>query len=123
MQLVDRRIGLLFALFLLALTVAAVRATWLGTVRSDDLRKRAATQHVEDMTVNAPRGTIFDGHGTELAVSEDAETVFANPLLVKNPARTATQLAPLLGVPVSDVLEKLADKNKGFVYLKRKLDP
>ena len=69
MRLVDRRIGLLFALFLLLLALAATRAAWLGTVRAGDLRARAATQHVESITVPAPRGTISDRHGTQLAVS------------------------------------------------------
>ena len=32
-RLVERRIGLLFALFLMLLALAALRATWLGTVR------------------------------------------------------------------------------------------
>ena len=40
-RLVERRIGLLFAMFLLLLALAALRATWLGTVRSGSLSRRA----------------------------------------------------------------------------------
>jgi hypothetical protein len=43
-RLVERRIGLLFAAFLVLLLFATSRAVWLGTVRSDDLRGRAITQ-------------------------------------------------------------------------------
>ena len=123
MQLVERRIGLLFALFLLLLGAASLRATYLGTVRSGSLKTRALSQQVEHLEVPARRGTISDRHGVELAVSEDAITVFANPFLVKNPSRTAARLAPLLGVPQGDLLEKLGDREKGFVYLKRQLNP
>jgi cell division protein FtsI/penicillin-binding protein 2 len=123
LRLVERRIGLLFALFLAFLALAVVRATWLSTVKAGELSDRAVSQQVEDLEVPAMRGTIFDRHGVELAVSEEAVTVFANPRLIKQPARVATRLAPLLGTPPQELLQKLADKSTGFVYLKRKLDP
>jgi cell division protein FtsI/penicillin-binding protein 2 len=58
----------------------------------------------------------------ELAVSEDAITVFANPFLVEDPATAARKLSPLLDMSEADLLEKLADRETGFVYLRRKLD-
>jgi cell division protein FtsI/penicillin-binding protein 2 len=122
-RLVERRIGFLFALFLALLVLAAARATWLGTVESRDLGRRALTQQVEEMTVYARRGTITDRNGIEMAVSEDATTVFANPFLLDDPAGTADRIAPLLGMKEDAVMEKLADTDTGFVYLRRKLDP
>jgi cell division protein FtsI/penicillin-binding protein 2 len=121
-RLVERRIGLLFALFLLLLSLAALRATWLGTVKAGSLKERALTQQVQEMTVHARRGTITDRNGVELAVSEDALTVFANPFLIDRPARAAERLAPIIGIPESELLEKLSDRTEGFLYLKRKLD-
>ncbi|MET0836422.1 MAG: penicillin-binding protein 2 [Thermoleophilaceae bacterium] len=118
----ERRIGLLFALFLVLLGLAALRATWLGTVKSGSLADRAVSQQVEDLTVNARRGTIVDRNGIELAVSEDAVTVFAHPFLVDDPAKVAARLAPLIGRTESELLEKLSDKDSGFVYLRRKMD-
>ena len=123
MRLVQRRIGLLFAASLLILGGIVARATWLATVRADDLRSRALTQQVQDLTVTAQRGTITDRNGVELAVSEDAVTVFANPFLIDRPSAAAARLAPILGRPYDDLLEQLADRDKGFAYLARKLDP
>ena len=122
MRLVERRIGLLFALFLLLLALAGLRATWLGTVKASSLKDRASSQQTEDLDISARRGTITDRNGVELAVSEDAVTVFANPFLIKDTAGTAKRLAPLVDVPQSELLEKLGDRKSGFVYLKRKLD-
>jgi cell division protein FtsI/penicillin-binding protein 2 len=121
-RLVERRIGLLFALFLVLLAAAILRATWLGTVEAGGLKERALTQQTEQLGVPARRGTITDRHGVELAVSDDATTVFANPFLIKNPARVSARLAPVLGMPQEELLKTLADRRKGFVYLKRKLD-
>ncbi len=123
MSLVNRRIGLLFALFLFLLGLASMRAAWLGTVRADSLKERALTQQVEDLDVPARRGTITDRRGVELAVSEDAVTVFANPFLIDDPAGTAEKLAPLVGRTSEQLLPLLSDRKKGFTYLRRKMDP
>ncbi len=40
-RLVERRIGLLFAVFLALLAIAAVRAVWIGTVKAGSLKERA----------------------------------------------------------------------------------
>jgi cell division protein FtsI (penicillin-binding protein 3) len=121
-RLVDRRVGLLFALFLVLLGLAGLRATWIGTVRAGDLADRAVSQQIEDLTVNARRGTITDRNGIELAVSEDSVTVFAHPIMIDDPGKVAARLAPLVGRTESDLLEQLSDKDSTFVYLRRKMD-
>ena len=121
MRLVERRIGLLFALFLIALTIAALRATWLGTVKSGSLSDRAVSQQIEDIADPARRGTIVDRNGVELAVSEDSVTVFAHPFLIDDPAKVAAQLAPLVGRKEDDLLRELSGE-KTTVYLRRKMD-
>ena len=122
MGLIDRRIGLLFALFLVLLVVAAGRAAWLGGVRAGDLREHAVAQQVEDLTVPGRRGTITDRRGTELAVSEEAATVFAYPFLVEHPEDAARRLSPLLDVPENELLATLGDRDSGFSYLARQVD-
>jgi cell division protein FtsI (penicillin-binding protein 3) len=122
LRLVERRIGLLFALFLALLGLAALRATWLGTVKAGSLAERAVSQQIEDLTVAARRGTIVDRNGIELAVSEDSVTVFANPFLIEDPAKVAARLAPLVGRSQDELLRKLTDGEAGFVYLRRKMD-
>jgi cell division protein FtsI/penicillin-binding protein 2 len=121
-RLVERRIGLLFALFLLLLGAATARATWISTVKAGSLGDRALQQQVEDLAMPAPRGTILDRNGMELAVSEDAVTVFAHPFLIDDPARVAARLAPLLGRSEDELLEELSDRKSSFVYLRRKMD-
>src|ERR687885_364407 len=115
MRLVQRRIGLPFSLLLGLLVLAVGRAAWLGTVRAGDLRGRATAQQVEQLQVPARRGTITDRNGVELAVSEDAATVFANPFLIHNPADAAARLSPAIGRPVDMLLRQLSNPRRGFV--------
>ena len=122
MKLVERRIGLLFALFLLLLGAATARAAWLGTVKSDALGDRAVQQQIEELEVSAPRGTITDRHGVDLAVSEDAITVIAYPFLIDDPAAVAAKLAPRIGRTDEELLKKLSDRDSTFVYLRRRMD-
>jgi cell division protein FtsI/penicillin-binding protein 2 len=119
--LIPRRIGLLFALFLVLLLAAAGRATWLGTVKGATLRDAAATQQATELHVPARRGPIVDRRGVELAVTEPADDVSATPYLVKDPAAVARKVADVLGRPEEEVLRKLATRDSGFVYLARNL--
>jgi cell division protein FtsI/penicillin-binding protein 2 len=117
--LLDRRIALLFAAFLGLLTFAAVRAAYVGTIKAPGLQRAANSQQVATVTIPARRGTITDRHGIELAVSEPADDIAANPMLIKDPVGVANRIAPLIGVPAKDLMDKLADRKHGFVYLQR----
>jgi len=114
--LLQRRIGILFAVFLALLAIAALRTLYLGTVHSGALRQAAVNEQETIETVPAPRGEITDRSGVVLAVSEPADDISADPYLVKEPMAAAQKLAPLLGQSVQEVLEKLSE-NAGFVYL------
>ncbi|HEU4974267.1 MAG TPA: penicillin-binding protein 2 [Baekduia sp.] len=121
MVLVERRIGLLFAFFLTLLAIAAMRSLQLGTIKGGMLTKAAASQQVKDVSVPAPRGSIVDRNGVELAGSQAADDVSATPYLVKDPAAAAKKLAPLLDVDEGELLKSLSRRDTGFVYLKKQL--
>ena len=121
MRLIERRIGLLFAVFLGMLALAGVRAGWLGVVRADALRQAAATQQTARVPVPARRGAITDRNGIELAVSQPATTVAATPYLIKNPVAVAAKLAKPLGVPEDTLLRQLTRRDTGFAYLARRV--
>jgi len=119
--LVPRRIGLLFAVFLVLLAIAGLRATWLGTVQGSTLRKAAVTQQAIEIEVPARRGAIVDRRGVELAVTEPADDVSVTPYLVKDPLKVARRISGFLDKPESEVLRSLTRRDTGFVYLARRL--
>jgi cell division protein FtsI (penicillin-binding protein 3) len=118
-QLVERRIGLLFAVFLALLGVGAFKAVWLGVVKADGLQRAAVTQQEADIEIPARRGSISDAKGIDLAVSEPAVDIAATPYLVQDATRAAARLAPLIGRPEDGLLRQLARRDTGFVYLGR----
>jgi cell division protein FtsI (penicillin-binding protein 3) len=117
-QLVERRIGLLFAVFLLALAVGATKAAWLGVVKAGPLQRAAVTQQEANIEIPARRGTISDIHGNDLAVSEPAYDIAASTYLIGDVTKAAAKVSPLIGEPEDALLRKLA-KRTNFVYLGR----
>ena len=117
MNLIDRRIGLLFLAFLSLLAVAVLRATYLGAVQAGTLQRAAATQQVSTETLPAERGAITDRNGVELAISQAADDIAADPYLIKDPQGEAAKLSPLLGKPVLTLISLLTKPRTGFVYL------
>jgi cell division protein FtsI (penicillin-binding protein 3) len=116
----QRRIGAIFGLFFVLLVLAAGRAVYLGVLRGGTLRKAASDQQLTHETVTAPRGAITDRNGVDLAVSEPAQDISADPYLIVDPLGAAQRLAPLLGQTQAGVLRKLSE-HAGFVYLARGL--
>ena len=102
------------------LVVAAGRTVYLGVVRGATLRKAASNEQLTYEAVSAPRGTITDRNGVDLAVSEPAQEISADPYLTTEPLEEARRLAPLLGQTQASLLHKLSERT-GFVYLDRAL--
>jgi cell division protein FtsI/penicillin-binding protein 2 len=120
MRLIERRIGLLFAGFLLCFLVVIGRAFWLQGVQGGALASEAISQQTETVTVPGLRGSLLDRRGNELAASEDAATIYATPYQVKNPAHAAAKLAPILDLDKAEVLESLT-ADSGFSYVAHKV--
>jgi cell division protein FtsI (penicillin-binding protein 3) len=115
--LIDRRIGLLFLAFVCLLAIAVMRATYLGSIRAGSLQRAALTQQVSTETLPAERGSITDRNGVELAISQSADNIAADPYLIKDPLTAARQLSPLLGKSETTLLALLTKRHTGFVYL------
>ena len=93
---------------------------YLDVFRGATLRKAGTAEHLTEEAVSPRRGSITDRDGVELAVSEPAQDLSADPYLVQNPDALSKRLAPLLGQSSSSILEKLSE-HSGFVYLARAL--
>ncbi len=120
MRLIDRRIGLLFAGFLLAFLVVVTRAFWLQGVQGSQLSAEAISQQTETVTVPGLRGSLLDRSGNLLASSEDAATIYATPYQVKDKAQAAKKIAAILDLKQKEVLEALTEES-GFAYIAHKV--
>lgn len=122
MRRMNKRLGLFMGLALLFLLGLFGRTFYVQVVAAPALRERADVQSTRTITLDAPRGVIYDRNGEQLAVSRKMATVYANPQQIVDPAAVADRLAPIVGRSRDDLLAKLS-KPTGFEYLARKIAP
>lgn len=102
------------------------RAYDLQVRRADGLREMAEEQYLRDIKLAPKRGTIYDRHGAEVAVSVDVDSIWANPRRLRKNGYTAEQVAgrlsALLGVDY-DVVRRRLSSDRYFVWIKRHVSP
>lgn len=112
-----------FASVVVVWMVAVVfRLYYLQVERHDHYREKAEEQQQKVVMLDAPRGTIFDAHGRQLAVSVETVSIGVFPKRVEDPVHLANVLSNLLRLPQRDLLAKFSNKKKGFTWVARKID-
>ncbi|MFM7271796.1 MAG: peptidoglycan D,D-transpeptidase FtsI family protein [Actinomycetes bacterium] len=109
------------AVAIVALLVAALlKVVVIDTAQRGRLVAYANAQRFSSVAVPAPRGTIFDRSGRELAMTVQRPSLIVDPSLVPSRDRLAVarRLAPVLGLSEAAVLTKLRQPNR-FQYLGR----
>lgn len=118
---VRRRLAQLLVIFVAVTGLLVVRLVWVQLVNGAFYRQEAENQRLRYMPVPPQRGEILDRNGETLATSISTDAVLAIPAQVSDPARTAAQLAPLLGEDPAALLEKLSNRRVSSVWLARRL--
>ena len=121
----DGRIS--FVLLAMAVLFAGliVRGLYLQTVTYNFLKDQGDNQIVRTQVLPATRGTIEDRNGAVLALSAPTESLYAVPKDMEEMPTAAQleQLSGLVDVPVDVLRNKLEQKGKSFIWIKRQLDP
>ena len=86
---------LFLSLVILALWTGGIvyRLAQLQIRDHEHYSQRAEGQHHRKVELLAPRGTIFDARGRELAVSVEVDSVWVDPSRVEDTAAMASQLS------------------------------
>lgn len=133
-QTANRLLGLAAAGLLWALLILC-RLVYIQVVSHEKYQELAEHQQQRTITVEAPRGAIFDRNGHPLAQSVSVDSVCINPLRVPDRAFAADILSRVLGVDRRDLLDKMeravadrarlgaAARGAGFLWVKRKITP
>lgn len=120
------RVTLLACLVLAGASAVTIRAYDLQVEKSDGLRAMVEEQSVRTVALAPKRGTVYDRRGAVLAVSVEADSVFANPRLMRKEgvdiSQVATSLGGILGKEPRQIYRRLR-KDKLFVWLKRHVTP
>ena len=103
-----------------------LRAAYVQVVGNEFFQRQGEVRFARTLELPANRGRILDRNGLILASSVPAASIWAIPEDVAHddPQVRAKlkELARLMGMPLKDLMGKLADEDKTFVWIKRQLD-
>ncbi len=108
---------------MLLAAVLAVRAVDVQILDSEFLQDQGDARYLRTVSIPAHRGMITDRNGEPLAISAPVDSVWANPRVVRLDAARQRELARLLGLTPSRLGQRLADREREFVWLRRHVSP
>ncbi|WP_319541953.1 penicillin-binding transpeptidase domain-containing protein [uncultured Pseudodesulfovibrio sp.] len=114
------KIGLVIALFTVALTGLWARTGWVQLHDGEYLANKASKQSLAAEWEYGERGRIFDRNGQMLATSVEAKSIFARPYEIENIDIAADTLSRDLKLTRKTVYKKLKSKKK-FIWIKRQV--
>ena len=99
------------------------RSVYLQAMHKNFLQEKGDARYSRTLTLSAHRGMITDRNGEPLAISTPVESIWASPPDVQASAQQIRKLAALLDLKPASINKKLADSQREFVYIKRRIPP
>jgi len=118
---IRKRVFTLLILFGFVFGLLTLRILYLTTTLSEELTARGVRQWTRSGTVYARRGKMEDTNGQTLVMSATAYIVSADPRKISDISLFAQTVCPILDLNEETVREKLSDRKKASVTLKRQV--
>lgn len=99
-----------------------VRLFVIQIINGKSLQSRATDQWTRDLSIIAPRGTIYDRTGSALAVSYTTYNVYVRAREVDMPSETALKLSQILDLSFEKVYAKVTNKSASEVLIKMQVE-
>ena len=106
-SVVTTRIKHLLAITLVMLMVFTIRLVDIQAVRAAGIAKKVTNELTKRTTIPAPRGTITDINGVELARSVISYKIIVDQSIIADPAKLASLAAPILKMDQSALRQQL----------------
>jgi cell division protein FtsI (penicillin-binding protein 3) len=100
-----------------------VQSVSLQSTNKAFLQKKGGDRYIRTLELQADRGKIKDRRGEILAGSSPVASVWVNPSVVEITEKQKLTLAKLLDMKVALLDQKVSNKQKEFIYIKRRIAP
>jgi len=117
------RITAVFTAWIAAFALLGGRLFDLQVLHGPGLARLAVRQQLESIRLPGRRGFILDRTGSRLAVNVAADSIYAVPSLISDPAAFAREVAPPLHLTPGDVMARLRRGGPYFAWLARRQPP
>ncbi len=122
----QQRLRIWYAFIVVVFAVFVVRLFYLQIIRHEHYKQAAQSDQIREYDVQPRRGTIYaqlNGKSVPIVLNQRLYTIFADPGLIKDPARTSTAVASLLNEPADKVASLLKTENTHYVILQKRVSP
>jgi cell division protein FtsI (penicillin-binding protein 3) len=119
-----KRLALLVAAVLIWAAAIFYKLVSMQVVHHQKYIALARKQQEHVVTVQAPRGYIYDRTGRPLAISMPVDSVFVNPLRLPDISVAAAVIAPILSLDrqkLETAMRDCVEDHRGFLWVKRKI--
>jgi cell division protein FtsI/penicillin-binding protein 2 len=103
--------------------VLAARAFYLQGMQTTFLQAKGEQRYGRVLEMPASRGPVKDRNGQPLAISTPVESIWTSPEDVDIEEAQVRALAKALAIAPEEIRQKIARKDRQFVYLKRQISP
>ena len=114
---------ILLVMVLLGLAALLGRGVYLQSFHKRFLQEKGDERYSRTLTLASHRGKITDRYDELLAISSPVESVWASPPDVEINAQQIKKISELLSMNPANLTKKLANNEREFVYLKRRISP
>ncbi len=117
------RILAVFAAWIAVFALLGARLFDIQVFHAHTLQRLAIRQQLESLRLPGRRGMILDRTGARLGVNVEADSIYAVPRVIPDPAAFAREVAPPLHLPPAEVLARLRRGGPYFAWLARRQPP
>ena len=121
-QLVQDRIRKIVAILIVVFLLFGLRLIDIQAIRAKGFVNRANNELSKSATLLAPRGTISDINGVELARSISAINIAVDQTVVNDPITAAKIVAPILGMSYGQLLPEITGERR-YVLIAKDITP
>ncbi len=111
---------IIFIVFLSLFSLLIARLFYIQAIRHNFYYQIADEQHNVSVQLPPVRGTIYDRNMRPLAINLNAESVYANPRLIKDKPKVIKEISAILSLDEKFVSDRIS-RDKAFVWVKRKI--
>ena len=120
--IVQDRIRKIVAIAIVIFLLFGLRLIEIQAIRASGYVKKAEVELSKSATLLAPRGTIYDINGVELARSISAMNIAVDQTVVNDPAAAAQVVAPILNMTPSQLQPDLTGERR-YVLIAKDITP
>lgn len=121
------RVRIWYGLLLSILTIFVVRLFYLQIIRYDHYKHAALSEQLKQKEIPATRGILYAhtaGDETDtvpFVLNQKLYVVYADPALIKNPEKTANDVASILGGQAANYQKQISVSDSRYVILAKKV--